>query len=342
MRLAYIFWPLVLLSSLAGSAGHRTSTPDGLLTAEEPIKLRVLTLNMYGLRYPPQLVWLRDESRCRGRFHSVGEHIREARPQYDIVGIQELYSAPDLRILTCDPRPFLNEITVPSDPRGTFNRQLFLPSGERWKLEADGGMGLVTPHTIERFASWRFTGSEGPLRAARGVLYARIAISGSALRVETYVVHLSAGRFEAQQRRRELQTLSQLIATNSGASGNPVLVLGDFNIDGTPGKSEEYDNIVGILHQPRDLWREAHPNAEGYTYDCEQNTLAQLRKCNYQARIDYVLVPTAPVFMRSRYSVTLDQGDVRLVAWHTQDADRVPVSDHYGLEAFLRFCRFAN
>jgi len=327
---------VALGASLLGVAGSPTARAEPA-TPEGSLRLRVLTLNMGGLRYPPRLGWVGDHSRCAHRFGSVGDHIREASPRYDIVGLQELYRAPDLGILTCDPRPFVEALDPPADRPGMVSRRLFLPAGERWRLEADGGIGLVTRHTIERSGSWRFTGSGGPLRAARGVLYARVAISGSALRVEAYVVHLSAGRGGAEQRRRELRALSEVIAANSGSSGNPVLILGDFNVDGTPGVSAEYDRMVELLRQPRDLWREANPTLEGYTFDCRGNALAAMRKCDDQARIDYVLVATHPEFTRSRYTVTVDEGGVRLVGWRTRDAEMLPVSDHYGEEAFLGF-----
>jgi len=35
-------------------------------------------------------------------------------------------------------------------------------------------------------------------------------------------------------------------------------------------------------------------------------------------------------------------GGVRLVGWHTQDPNMFPVSDHFGVEAFLRFHKLAK
>ena len=301
------------------------------------LRLRVLTLNMSGLRYPPRMAWVSDQSQCARRLVSVGARIRDASPSYDIVGLQELYSAPDLGMLTCDPRPFLGVLDESDNHQGPWHRRLFQPAGARWRLEADGGIGLMTRHSIERSESWRFAASGGPLRAARGVLFARLSISGSALKVDVYVVHLSAGRFQAEQRRRELWEVSRLIGVTSGSSGNPVLILGDFNIDGASHGGPEYGALLELLGRPRDLWREAGATADGYTYDCRRNKLAAVRRCDYQARIDYLLVGTATTIARRWPAVALEEGDVRLVEWTTPGPTTLPVSDHYGVEASLRF-----
>jgi endonuclease/exonuclease/phosphatase family metal-dependent hydrolase len=308
-------------------AKSESTTPSG------GVRLRVLTLNMYGLRYPPRLGWMEDQSDCAERFRTVGTQIRKAAPPYDIVAIQELYRVPDLHVITCDPTPFLSALEREGGRFGGPGRILFTPKGRTWILEADGGIGVVTPHSIVEAQELRFVGSGGSFLAARGILYARITLPNSPVGVDTYVVHLSPGRQIAQQRKRELEILSKLIATKSSASGNPVVLLGDFNIAGPPKVGGEYGTIRRILGEPRDLWIEDSGTDEGYTYDCFSNALAALRGCDYQARIDYIWIVTNRGLSNTDYEVGIS--DVRRVAWHTDRPESLPVSDHYGVEAFL-------
>lgn len=282
--------------------------------------LRVLTLNMAGLRYPPRLGWMADQTDCAARFRTAGEHIRAANPPYDIVAIQELYRTADLHIVTCDPAPFLEAVATSGD------RVLFSPKGENWALEADGGIGVLTPHSIESSEAVRFDGSGGPFRAARGAIFARIALPNSSARIDAYIVHLSPGHLNSAQRKRELESLSKLIAAKSPARANPLLILGDFNIEGPPHAGPEYSNIVSLLGSPRDLWLDDYSADPGYTFDCVANAVAAKKPCDYQARIDYIWI--AP--NTGGYQVRVHS--VKKVEWRT---DRLPISDHYGLEAFL-------
>ena len=305
----------------------------------DPLRLRVLTLNMDGLRYPPRVAWVADQSACAERFKAVAAQIRNAVPPYDIVALQELYRASDLHIVTCDPAPFVDALGRQGG--NSLHRILFTPKGETWKLEADGGIGVITPHVIKASAADRFSGSGGTFLAARGVLYARIGIAPG-VQVDTYVVHLSPGRWNREQRRRELEMLSHRIAANSSDTGNPVLVLGDFNIEGPPHAGAEYETILRLLDHPRDLWLENPVSGPAYTYDCFRNAVAALGRCNYQARIDYLWAVTDRRLSRGNYDVTVGPEGVRTIEWRTGRAQPLPVSDHYGVEAFLTLQRNAS
>ena len=322
---------VLVLGALALSKAEDRSIAQG-----GRVPLRVLTLNMYGLRYPPRLGWMADESDCAERFRAVGRRIRYASPPYDIVAVQELYRAPDLHIITCDPAPFLEALEQTGEGFGRLRLILFSPKGEAWKGEVDGGIGLLTPHSVEESEAVRFAGSGGPFFAARGFIFARIRITESNLKVDAYVVHLSPGRQNSEQRKRELETLSKAIAEKSSASGNPVLVLGDFNIAGPPVAGSEYATILRQMGHPRDLWLENGAPDSGFTYDCFGNAVASLRGCDYEARIDYVWIVTDPRLSQSDYEVNASQGGgVRKVEWYTDGPKPLPVSDHFGVEASL-------
>jgi endonuclease/exonuclease/phosphatase family metal-dependent hydrolase len=328
-RLAVVLCILAASFSLLSAENH-------LPAKQVPVQLRVLTLNMYGLRYPPRLGWMADRSDCVGRYRAVAEHIRTADPPYDIVAIQELYRTSDLHIVTCDPAPFLEALGQTGNSHSQPHVILFSPKGENWRGEADGGMGIITPHIIKESETMRFAGAGGTFLAARGVVYARLALPDSHMEVDAYIVHLSPGIMNSQQRKHELETLSKLIAAKSSTSGNPVIVLGDFNIAGPPHAGEEYATMQDVLGHPRDLWLESGYADAGYTYDCSSNAVAQLRGCDYQVRIDYAWVITDPRLSNSEYDVRLNkEKHIRRVEWHTDSAKPLPVSDHYGVEAYL-------
>src|SRR5262245_18861831 len=301
--------------------------------ASDTVRLRVLTLNLYGLRYPPERGSTPDQSDCADRLKAAAQRIRQADPPYDVVAIQELYSLPDSDAIACDPAPFLGELGAAG--RRDLQMVLFSPKGRPREGEANGGIALITPHVIEEQESQRFVGAGAILHAARGATFARIAI-GEGVKVDVYVVHLSAGRQHAGERKRELAALAKLIAARSSASGNPVLVMGDFNIAGPPRAGGEYGAIVRELRHPRDLWLASHPSDPGFTYDCLTNAVAALRGCHDQARFDYVLIVTDRSLSNNEYQVDLDKEHaVRLVTWNTEGRHPLPVSDHYGVEATL-------
>ena len=300
----------------------------------DTVRLHVLTLNLYGLRYPPTLGLTADKSDCPGRLKTAARQIRSASPPYDIVAIQELYSLPDLHSIACDPAPFLSELGA-AGIHG-LERILFSPKGRTWEGEANGGIGLITPHVIEQQESQRFVGAGAILRAARGVVFARVAVR-SDLNVDVYAVHLSPGRQKTAERRRELAALAKLVAAKSSASANPVLVMGDFNTAGPPRAGGDYRAILEELRNPRDLWLANNPSDPGFTYDCLANSLAALRGCDQQARFDYLWIVADRSLTNSDYQVSPDKGRaVRLVKWNTDGPHPLPVSDHYGVEATLR------
>jgi endonuclease/exonuclease/phosphatase family metal-dependent hydrolase len=290
-----------------------------------------MTLNMDGLRYPPWLGWNPDRSLCAARYRAVGERIRDASPAYDIVAVEELYRSPDLHIVTCDPTPFLEALPAPGGPPGALKSVLFTPVGRRWMLEADGGIGILTPHPIVAQETLRFAGAGGPFLAARGVLFARIALPERGAAVDAYVVHLSPGLSGAAERRRELGEVAKFIEARSARSGNPVIVLGDFNIEGPPRTGPEYRAMKDALLRPRDLWLEEEHLDPGYTYDCVENAVAALRGCHDRARIDYLLIP--PVSGGGSHLGR--SSSVHRVEWQTDGPGPLPVSDHYGVEAFV-------
>src|SRR5262249_18372506 len=167
----------------------------------DTVRVRVLTLNLYGLRHPSKHGSTPDKSDCAGRLKAAAQRIRSADPPYDIVGIQELYSLPESDTIACDPAPFLDELGAAGSPG--FQKIVFSPKGRTSEGEANGGIALITPHIIEQQESRRFVGAGARLHVARGAVFARVAIR-SGLKVDVYVAHLSPGHQRAEERKREL------------------------------------------------------------------------------------------------------------------------------------------
>lgn len=335
----------------------------GSLRGRVRARLKVLTHNVYGLG--GVFCWL------RGR--EFGWRVAHAQPAYDIVGLQEYYNTPDLDIGTCDAKHLRAALWATGRYRNSNNYYRHFPEVSR---KPDGGVGIFTLHPIRKFNDWRWKNDRqtGP-KAAEGFIFARIELPGTGVTVDTYVVHVNSGpdcdgaraadgscvpsyRDNGERRRLQLLQLREQIAKNSRTSGNPVLVMGDFNIGGPPtyNGNPGHEDILRALGDPDDLWTTARPRESGYTVDCVRNTAlrAAEKGCRYRERIDYLFVVTDPALTNSNYVVKVaGKDDVSVVRWYVDparvtDADLalaklsggfkspVPhVSDHFGVEATI-------
>jgi endonuclease/exonuclease/phosphatase family metal-dependent hydrolase len=302
-------------------------------------RLRILTHNVYGL----------DGNWCAARAREFGWRVAHAQPAYDIVGVQEYYNAPDFDIGTCDADPLSDSIMSTGRYRNSDNHYRHYPEVNNG---FDGGVGIFTLFPIVKFDDWEWRNDAQPPKAAEGFIFARIRISDD-LSIDTYVVHLNSNvgdpaAIANARRRLQLQQLRDKIAELSRGNGNPVIVMGDFNIGGPPSRNGNsgYDAIRSTFTTPDDIWLEAWPRSNGWTNDCASNQLAS--GCSDEGeRIDYILVPTSPRLTSSRFVVTVAKpADVGVARWRTElsrlsEFERryvkspIPVSDHWGVEASL-------
>jgi endonuclease/exonuclease/phosphatase family metal-dependent hydrolase len=309
----------------------------GQLRGRLQASLRVLTHNVYGLK----------ESWCAIRGKELGWRVANAQPAYDIVGLQEHYSTPDFDFKSCDAGPLTNAIWSTGRYRNPDNYYRHYPevSGK-----PDGGISLFTLHQVTKFEDWRWSNDgQGGLKAAEGFVFARIRVPNTGVTVDLYLVHLNSGKYNVARRRLQLQQLRDAIMKYSRGSGNPVLVIGDFNIGGPPSNNGNagYDDIRRVLREPDDLWISARPRDDGYTIDCVANNIEE---CDDRERIDYMFVPSDPELTSSRYLVRLSRtNDIRVVNWRVQrqrlsnvdlalggaKAIGLNVSDHLGVDATI-------
>ena len=317
-------------------------TLGGSLRGKLRARLRLLTHNVYGL----------DGNLCAARAREFGWRVAHAQPAYDIVGVQEYYNAPDFDYATCDRGPLSDSIWSTGRYRNSNNYYRHYPEVNNG---FDGGVGIFTLHPIVRFDDWQWHNDVQPPKAAEGFIFARIRINAD-LNVDIYVVHLNSNAGDPSpiadaRRKLQLEQLRDKIIELSRGTGNPVIVMGDFNIGGPPSNNGNAgrQDILRALWSSKDVWMEAWPRYNGWTYDCSTNGLAS-GCADRGERIDYILVPTEPALTSSRYVVTIaKRADANVVRWRTElerltSLERqivvaaggpIPVSDHWGLEALI-------
>jgi endonuclease/exonuclease/phosphatase family metal-dependent hydrolase len=290
-------------------------------------RLKILTYNIYGT----------SKSRCSARAKRLGKMIANVKPPYDIVGVQEFYASIDADLFTCDSKHFEQAIWSTGRYRNSNNYYRFYPKA---RFKPDGGIGIFTLHPIMKFDYWNWRDNVSRFKAQEGFIFSRIQIPRTRIMVDIYVVHVSSGSGNRNKRKNQLIQLAKKIHQLSRNSGNPVIVMGDFNIGGPPtykGNSGYRGQILKYLRHPEDLWMKTNPASPGYTYDCTHNKTARDQGCNSRKRIDYILTLSDPYFTNSPYKILLNKkSDLRIIKWKAiTQPTLVDVSDHYGLEATI-------
>jgi endonuclease/exonuclease/phosphatase family metal-dependent hydrolase/tetratricopeptide (TPR) repeat protein len=293
-------------------------------------RLKILTHNVYAV----------DGQNCKSRGKAFGKHVANAQPAYDIVGVQEYYDSIDFDIWTCDPQPLKQAIRSTGRYKNKDNARLFYP---RPLSQPNGGMGIFTLFPITKFAENAWDDGSAYYQAAEGYIFSRIKVPNTPITLDIYIVHVKSGKENNGDRRSNLKQLASAMRKHSSDSGNPVLVMGDFNIGGPPaldldgsngyrGNDGYHTQIMKILKNPIDIWNTTHPEKEGFTYDGVVNNL---KESDHSYRIDYIFAVTDTEFTNSPYRVSVGKNShVQIVNW-TESCDGRNVSDHFGLEATL-------
>lgn len=294
---------------------------------------RVLTQNMYG---KTDSTFCDGGPDCSTRLAVAGATIAGQVQTYDVVGVQEVNEG---QTCSCDGVTFVDGIRN----NGDLDYVEWGYPSAGW----DGGIGIFSTSAVTAFNQ---EGTDnGGSNHSSGHIFARTTVDS--LAVDYYVVHLKSGpeTSSISQRKVELERLRDDIEEQSASSGNPVIVMGDFNIGGlnmnslagdTCEGNEGYEDIMEVLGNPRDIWLEAHGSdgVEGATVDGNTNSLA---KDDEHKRIDFMFVVTAPSLTNSSYDVVVSNpSSVSLWRGYVGSSDGSyggPVSDHWGLRATLEF-----
>lgn len=342
---------------LGATVGRESLEPNAGITIDKdpPVqghliaRIRVLTQNVYGF----------DEENCKERAKTFGNSvaiINTTSPYgpYDIIAVQEFYKKywADWWI-ACDHNALLEAIQSEGQYLNSDNSFLFRP---RVRFQHNGGIGIFTLHKIIQGGEWRWSNdTQVKPKSAEGFVFARIKIPNTDLTIDTYSVHFNSGADIREVRKKELVQLANKIQELSQNSGNPVLVMGDFNIGGprplvNPPGNAGYEDIMEILHNPRDLWLEDNWNADskfGYTSGCWVYS-GDPNSCDGEKRIDYIFIPTHADLTNNSYQILIAHPTdiqtgvpihgVSRVRFHKTVIAYPPIryaSDHFGVEAFL-------
>ena len=329
----------MVMSTIAVAQCRYTGSPPTAVS-KKLTEVRVLVQNIFGLDKD-------GNARCKRRARALGRHIATLNPMYDIVSLQEHWNSWDFGIKDCDADLLSRNIWATGRYHRDDNYYRHKPHGEWSDLETDGGLSTFTSHSIQLFREneWDHIPRDNGIKVLHGSTFARIKLRNS-ITLDVYNVHLlaeGADGCDEACRREELQELRQQIIANSRRSGNPVIVMGDFNIGGPPSctGNRNYQDIMQVLDNPRDLWLENHPALPGFTADCVNNSL--LRRvssggsCQHQERIDYIFIVDSPALSNSDIQVVVRQPqDIQVARIPGPDG---PVSDHFGLDVTLEIRR---
>jgi endonuclease/exonuclease/phosphatase family metal-dependent hydrolase len=340
------------------ACAHTDRQPVGRLVGS----LRLLTYNVYGFDDDLCLggPCLSGSNQCEIRQTALGEAIANATPPYDVVGVQEHYDVLDFGTWTCDAKHLTNAVLSTNQfpyrllhqPNG--ESVVGIPSGSF--TEVDGGIGIFSRHVIAEKGSWEWPWTPWVFESpTQGFIFARIRVPGVSdnVTVDVYVLH-TYGNKECNEacHAAELEMLAEKIHERSATSGNPVIVMGDFNIDGPPAELDAEDTISGLqyetvirekLRSPTDLWLENHPGDFGFTKRCNK-AIPNCWYFNYNEadptrRIDYIFVATDPYLTNSPYEVIVRNRDDVATRAVVAPAYGIHVSDHVGLEATIEIRR---
>ncbi len=324
--------------------------------------VRLLTANIYGqhVEGASDVLGFRSDLYCEDRLEAIGEQILAASPPYDVVGLQEWHSD---SLTTCDGAVLKNLLKsngYPTKPTG----YAAVEQGKNWRHfrwahphaydQRDGGLGLIsrTPFVWEDYSEDDFddvfVDTENVIqfhprlkpRGAHGVTFARIYLDYPDQAIDTYNVHVPSTQQSGPAEDMcdddckvyMLGQLREMIHERSATSGNPVVVMGDFNIGGPNPTFEEcvgnsgYAQILQTLGNPVDVWQQAHPGEAGSTHNWDHAT-------RDPSRIDFIFLVDDPYLANSDFELRIERSeDVAVVDWQG-------LSDHHGVEATLSLRR---
>ncbi|UCH92979.1 MAG: sphingomyelin phosphodiesterase [Candidatus Aminicenantes bacterium] len=222
-------------------------------------------------------------------------------------------------------------------------------------LNEDSGMFFASKYPFLRHTFREFHAkSSGTWDAIvdKGIFVACFKLgSGDNQRIlHVYNVHLQSTESEYKTREKQLAQLRRFVERalktekeNSKPLKVSALLLGDFNVVGD--KSEEYKRMMSLLGYPIDLFRVLNPDAEGYTWNSEENIflIHNDREDKDMERLDYIFTFTGiPYADDNRQKEEIDGVDCKSCDLFRPKASGIPglpdecdLSDHYGVEAVI-------
>ncbi len=259
--------------------------------------LRIASWNCFGATQTARAFLLREGAPEPQRFRH--QRVTSFLEAADVICMQELWVA--------DARALFERLPFPHKAQD-HNRTQW------WPLTVGGaGLGVASrrPLVAQRLLPYSRPHAGAERLARKGALHARVALDGAELDVITTHLQSGSSRSAVQVRARHLAELRALIAA-VGARDRPMLLCGDFNIDGHGEGAAEYGVLTALLDGFRDLGAET--NLPTYHPHPDHNRLAHRYDRDGRAqRIDYMFFrapergPRVRAFARA-LDVALDDG----------------------------------
>ncbi|BAY24015.1 RNA 2',3'-cyclic phosphodiesterase [Calothrix sp. NIES-2100] len=169
-----------------------------------------------------------------------------------------------------------------------------------------------------------FTLVEHQFSGHKRVLVGSCEINGQLLHIA--VVHLTSDYAQNALEKRQHQ-LATIVAYLQKLPGNS-LIAGDFNTRG----NEQQEILMGAGYV--DIWQQLHPDAAGYTFDPQRNSLAALMSLKgIPVRLDRILL-RSPNHDWQAQSIDLFACEPIALT-----EGKIYPSDHFGLRAVLKFAK---
>jgi endonuclease/exonuclease/phosphatase family metal-dependent hydrolase len=150
--------------------------------------------------------------------------------------------------------------------------------------------------------------AEVDMLAAKGALHVRLARSAEDV-IEVFVTHMQAGQEHGGVRRAQIEELASFIGRKVNGGMHPVLLLGDFNVQGSRVDRQDPGSDYNFLRRtldaavaPRrvtDAWLATHPGDPETDSGTKPRVLADGTLRAHEERVDYVFVAGAAAAPRA-------------------------------------------
>ncbi|WP_242046316.1 MULTISPECIES: poly(A) polymerase [Calothrix] len=191
-------------------------------------------------------------------------------------------------------------------------------------ISDNSAAATVRPYGNLLLSRLPFTLVEHQFSGHKRVLVGSYQINGQLLHVA--VVHLTSDYAQNALEKRQHQ-LATIIAYLQKLPGNS-LIAGDFNTRG----NEQQDILTGAGCV--DIWEKLHPDAAGYTFDPQHNTLAALMSLKgIPVRLDRILLRSPNHDWQPQ---SIDLFACEPIA---DTEEKIYPSDHFGIRAVLKFAK---
>jgi len=208
-------------------------------------KVSILSYNLYCL---PWLACMMKPSTCPNSAERVKTFLKHI-PQYDIIGLQEVWSPRYQQVESFAKRNGLNVVgSAQASLKSMIGLRVF-----------GGGLMIITKYPIETTRELVFdkgVASDGFV--TKGILYAKVKTESSYAHVFNTHMQASYG-YEFKEndpyaliRRKQLKMIATFMSTLTMDDDHPIIMMGDFNVNAIlhpehGGESREYLDMIETL-----------------------------------------------------------------------------------------------